>query len=62
MRASKLKKAAQERNFQLYRLSGMKGNLAQIYYERRNDSPAAKELGIAIDAITAVIQHIKESK
>ena len=59
---SKAKRDAQRRNFALYRLSGMMGNLGGIYYEYRNNPEICKTLSVAMDAVYETLQQIGEEK
>ena len=55
-------KTARKRNFALYRLSGMMGNLGGIYYEYRTNPEICKTLSVALDAVYETIQQIREEK
>ena len=57
---SKAAKAARKRNFRLYRLSGMLGNLAQMRYECRNNPALVEGIETAMDSVHALIQQIRE--
>lgn len=57
---SKAAKAARKRNFRLYRLSGMLGNLAQMRYECRNNPALIEGIETAMDSVHALIQQIRE--
>ena len=57
---SKAAKAARLRNFRLYRLSGMLGNLAQMRYECRNNPALIEGIETAMDSVHALIQQIRE--
>ena len=57
---SKAAKAARLRNFRLYRLSGMMGNLAQMRYECRNNPALVEGIETAMDSVHALIQQTRE--
>ena len=57
---SKAAKAARLRNFRLYRLSGMLGNLAQMRYECRNNPALIEGIETTMDSVHALIQQVRE--
>ena len=57
---SKAAKAARKRNFRLYRLSGMLGNLAQMRYECGNNPALVEGIETAMDSVHALIQQTRE--
>ena len=59
---SKAAKAARKRNFRLYRLSGMLGNLAQMRYEMRNNALAISLIEDAMDAVYELKTYIKDGE
>ena len=59
---SKAAKAARIRNFKLYRLSGMMGNLAQMRYECRNNSLAIALIEDAMNAVHELITYTKDGE
>ena len=59
---SKAAKAARVRNFKIYRLNGMMGNLAQMRYESRNNEMEVILIEKAMDAIHALKTYTKESE
>ena len=59
---SKAAKAARKRNFRLYRLNGMMGNLAQMRYECRNNSLAIALIDDAMDAVHELKTYIKDGE
>ena len=59
---SKAQRIAQRRNFALYRLNGMMGNLGGIYYEYRDNPEICKTLSIAMDAVYETLQQIREER
>ncbi len=61
-RSSKATKAARKRNFRLYRLSGMLGNLAQMRYEMRNNALAISLIEDAMDAVHELKTYIKDGE
>ena len=61
-RSSKAAKAARKRNFRLYRLSGMLGNLAQMRYEMRNNALAISLIEDAMDAVYELKTYIKDGE
>jgi hypothetical protein len=54
------KKKYIKRNFALYRLSGMMGNLAHMRYEFRNDPALVLRIDAAMDAVNELKTFIKE--
>jgi len=56
------KKKYIKRNFALYRLSGMMGNLAHMRYEFRNDHAVALRIEAAMDAVNELKTFIKEGE
>ena len=58
--SSKAAKAARKRNFRLYRLSGMLGNLAQMRYECRNNSELIEVIETAMGSVRVLIQQIRK--
>ena len=59
---SKAAKAARKRNFRLYRLSGIMGNLAQMRYEMRNNALAISLIEDAMDAINNLKTYVKDGE
>lgn len=59
---SKAAKAARIRNFKIYRLNGMMGNLAQMRYESRNNEREVFLIEKAMDAIHSLKTYLKESE
>ncbi len=59
---SKAAKVARKRNFKLYRLSGMLGNLAQMRYECRNNDLAISLIEDAMDAVHELKTYIKDGE
>ena len=59
---SKAKRNAQRRNFALYRLSGMMGNLGRIAYEYRYFDNINLQAFKAMDKVYELIQLIREEK
>ena len=59
---SKAAKAARKRNFRLYRLSGMLGNLAQMRYEMRNNALAISLIEDAMDAVNNLKTYVKDGE
>jgi len=59
---SKAAKAARKRNFRLYRLSGMLGNLAQMRYECRNNALTIALIEDAMDAVHNLKTYIKDGE
>ena len=59
---SKAAKAARKRNFRLYRLSGIMGNLAQMRYEMRNNALAISLIEDAMDAINTLKTYAKDGE
>ena len=62
LKASKAQSDARKRNFALYRLNGMMGNLGGIYYEYRNNPEICKTLSVAMDAVYETLQQIREER
>jgi hypothetical protein len=59
---SKAAKAARKRNFRLYRLSGIMGNLAQMGYEMRNNALALSLIDNAMNAVHELKTYIKDGE
>jgi hypothetical protein len=55
----KLKRKYIKRNFALYRLSGMMGNLAHMMYEFRNDDALTDLITTAMDAVSELGYTLK---
>jgi len=56
---SKAAKAARKRNFALYRLSGMMGNLAHMLFEFRDDEELNELISEAMDAVAELGHTLK---
>lgn len=59
-RQSSAQKAARERNFAIYRVSGMIANLSSIYYTFRDDYAITDTLSDALDAAHEVLKALRK--